>query len=642
MIPTIYGLRLKSRIELGLPEYVDLRCPTSLPVEVCWQKAPPFRNVVMSASPALSEFLDQLANVCFDAKFPLRITGVPPGAGCGMLLYTPQTFSYVVNSMIQRLGGDHWLKNDVRPAEMNPNFQLARRTLEAWKNGQKILKLSANMPTASCAKMASLSEIPSIRLILLPKAKQGNCSDFSGPGVHFIDNFQLKLENFSTGFQDVSISFLLIPNHGLEKTHRAILVDILDGSEFVVFESFESVQVEDWSIPYPFIPSKIQLEVPAPEEFHIKVESCVESEDQFHLKIKVISPENAAGGFVQCFLVISSVNFFVVLGIVLFINFPAPCESSHEIRVFRMQQQKNYEPLSLSFPYPIILENIRLILDPTCRHVELVVKKALWELWPCEYRRADDLYNVIEPDQLKPWKEEESLQRSLKTHISSQFNINHMANTSLMKKSPLNVVRRVMKALFLDPARPRYVTIQRMNAPEPDWFFLVHRPVSTTPTGRPFLLLSAIDFRLAEKLVKGGKWSEEKNAEDLKRVFPGGKEIMTIPIKTTEDSKLLKFVLRLNSSKIKPSTWQKKNLTLGEDSPWMATFVSPLYSDNPHLDVESADASSRSMNDNNCCAACKKVSESLKRCSRCRSAVYCCVECQHQHWPQHKMVCKKV
>jgi hypothetical protein len=309
MIPTIYGLRLKSRIELGLPEYVDLRCPTSLPVEVCWQKAPPFRNVVMSASPALSEFLDQLANVCFDAKFPLRITGVPPGAGCGMLLYTPQTFSYVVNSMIQRLGGDHWLKNDVRPAEMNPNFQLARRTLEAWKNGQKILKLSANMPTASCAKMASLSEIPSIRLILLPKAKQGNCSDFSGPGVHFIDNFQLKLENFSTGFQDVSISFLLIPNHGLEKTHRAILVNKPDQSGVVVFESFESTEVEDWSFPYPFIPSKIQPEIPAPGEFHMKVDSCVESEDQFHLKVNLISSENACGGFLNIlYFVISSVN----------------------------------------------------------------------------------------------------------------------------------------------------------------------------------------------------------------------------------------------------------------------------------------------------------------------------------------------
>jgi hypothetical protein len=199
--------------------------------------------------------------------------------------------------MIQRLGGDHWLKDDVRPAEMNPNFQLARRTLEAWKNGQKILKLSANMPTASCAKMASLSGTPSIRLILLPKAKHGNSYDFSGPDVHFIDNFEVKLENFSTGFEDASISFLLIPHHGLEKTHCAILVDILDGSECAVLDSFESVQVEDWSFPYPFVPSKIQPEIPAPGGFHIKVERCVESEDHFHLKIKVISPENAAGGF---------------------------------------------------------------------------------------------------------------------------------------------------------------------------------------------------------------------------------------------------------------------------------------------------------------------------------------------------------
>jgi hypothetical protein len=252
----------------------------------------------MSASPALSEFLEQLANVCFDAKFTLRLTGVPPEYRCGMLLYTPQTFSYVVNSMIQRLEGDHWLKKDVRPAEMHPNFQLARRTLDAWENGQKILKLYANIPTASCDKMASQLGAPYIRLILLPKAKHGNCYDFSGPDVHFIDNFQLELEKCSTGFQDVSISFLLIPNHGFEKTHRAILVEIRDGSEFVVFESFESVQVEDWSIPYPFIPSKIQLEDPAPEEFHMKVDSCVESEDQFHLKVNIISSENAAGGFV--------------------------------------------------------------------------------------------------------------------------------------------------------------------------------------------------------------------------------------------------------------------------------------------------------------------------------------------------------
>ncbi|XP_046655110.1 uncharacterized protein LOC124348835 [Daphnia pulicaria] len=270
----------------------------------------------------------------------------------------------------------------------------------------------------------------------------------------------------------------------------------------------------------------------------MKVDSCVESEDQFHLKVNIISSDNA-------------------LGLKIATHFQAPCESCHEITV-ELIQFENFKPLSLSFPYPILADDIRITVDRSCPHVDLVLTKALWEPWPCEYRRADDLHNVLDPDQLKSWKEEESLQPSLEYHIRSQFNINHLKNTSLMEKFPLNVVRCVMQFLFLDPSRPRYVAIQRMDAPAPDWLFLVHRPVSTTPTGRPFLLLSAFDFRLAEKLVAGGKWSQKKTAESLKRVFPGDAEAFNIPIQTTEDSQLFRFVLRLNSSKIAPSKWHEK------------------------------------------------------------------------------------
>jgi hypothetical protein len=261
----------------------------------------------------------------------------------------------------------------------------------------------------------------------------------------------------------------------------------------------------------------------------------------------------------------------------------------------------------------------------------------LWEPWPCEYRPADDLHNVLDPDQLKPWKEEESFQPPLANHFMNQFNIIDLENTHQLGKYPLAIVPCVMQFLFLASS---FVTIQRKNAPTPDWFFRVHHPVSITPTGRPVLLLSAFDFRLAEKLAKGGIWNKKKTVESFKRVNPSSEDLMTIPIKTTEDSQLLRFILRLNSLKIIPSTWQKKNLTLGEDSPWMATFVSPIYNDNPPMDVEDFVASNRSMN--NCCAACKKVSQSLKRCSCCRSTVYCCVECQREHWAQHKVGCKKV
>ena len=318
-----------------------------------------------------------------------------------------------------------------------------------------------------------------------------------------------------------------------------------------------------------------------------------------------------------------------------------------------LSQPDNFKPLSLSFPYPILVDDIRATLHRKGRYVDLVLKKALWEPWPCEHRSADGLHNVLNPDQLKPWNKQESSQpplpnaklNNLENHIISQFNINHLENASLMEKSSLNVVRYVMKVLFLDPSR--FVTIRRMDASTPDWFFRVHRPVSTTPTGNPVLLLSAFDFRLGEKLTADGKWSEKKNAESFKRILPGNEKVMTITIQTTKDSQLLRFVLRLNRSKITPSIWQKKNLALGEDSPWMATFVSPLYSDNPHMIFQTSNASNRStlggsVNENSCCSACKKVSQSLKRCSRCRSTVYCSVECQRQHWAQHKMACKKV
>jgi hypothetical protein len=202
----------------------------------------------------------------------------------------------------------------------------------------------------------------------------------------------------------------------------------------------------------------------------------------------------------------------------------------------------NFKSFSLSFPYPILVDEFKATFHLKCRHLYLVLKKALWEPWPCEYLPADNLHNVIDPDQLKPWKEEESLQRSLKTHIICQFNINHLENTSLMEKFPLNVVRRVMIVLFLDPSLPRYVTIQRKNAPTPDWFFLVHRPVSTTSTSKPFLLLSAFDFRLAKKLVAGGKWCHKKFVENLKRDSSANEKVTIIPINTTEDSQLLRFV----------------------------------------------------------------------------------------------------
>jgi hypothetical protein len=43
------------------------------------------------------------------------------------------------------------------------------------------------------------------------------------------------------------------------------------------------------------------------------------------------------------------------------------------------------------------------------------------------------------------------------------------------------------------------------------------------------------------------------------------------------------------------------------------------------------------------CDTCKKRSSytKMKKCSRCRSATYCSVECQKQDWNRHKATCQK-
>ena len=105
--------------------------------------------------------------------------------------------------------------------------------------------------------------------------------EFTKPNVHFIDNFQLKVEKTAAGLiENVSVSFLLVPDHGLEKTHLGIVVDYASGFPLIVFQSFGFLQSETFQHPYPFraTPSG---------EMQMKFASCIESGDQYQLKVKM-------------------------------------------------------------------------------------------------------------------------------------------------------------------------------------------------------------------------------------------------------------------------------------------------------------------------------------------------------------------
>ena len=308
MIPTIYGLRLASHVELGNSTPVGLQVPKTHPAILSWRKAPPFTNIPLCPSPMLTGCLEQLARKCFIVERPTEDSDNEERNR--LQLYTAKTFHYVMNSMLQRIGGDGlWLKMDFPSV-----FNLNRKTLDAWRDSKTILKFSACHFNTSleCEYLETFKEwfrrigrreIRLLRLVIVPRSPLvllglKEClrvpgygveilrQEFARQNVHFIDNFQLEIEKNSAGeIRTVSVSFLLTPDHGLEKSHFVIVVDIVTGLPFIVFESIGSLQSENFRLPYPF---KAQAIHPSTGEMQMKVVSCIESEDQYQMKIKKV------------------------------------------------------------------------------------------------------------------------------------------------------------------------------------------------------------------------------------------------------------------------------------------------------------------------------------------------------------------
>ena len=303
--------------------------------------------------------------------------------------------------------------------------------------------------------------------------------------------------------------------------------------------------------------------------------------------------------------------------------------------------QSTSQSLTLSFPHPILVDKVHHAnshINGNCCF-NLTLKKALWEPWPCEYQM--DKQSKWALDRLPPWTE-----GNLQAHLSSQINL--IDPPSELKS--LKRVRQMIRCMFVDSSKANgdvFFSIQPKGSSPTEsldhWFLRIHPPILTSPFGTPVLVVSAIDNQLTEKLAVQG---HHINTDDIARIFNESvDEDLTVLSGTLEELQLFRYVLRLNSTRVAPNTWQNENLPLGENSPWLATYLSPLYIDFPisqqDLDKFTTSSDKPSKIDETCCAFCKERCQNLKRCSRCRSVLYCSVECQRSHWAQHKPLCIK-
>ena len=294
---------------------------------------------------------------------------------------------------------------------------------------------------------------------------------------------------------------------------------------------------------------------------------------------------------------------YFLLGLSITTDRQLPCEAAHRI-TFSLAQPEGVQPLTLCFPYPFLVHYVDATLRRSARSIVVVLKKALTEPWPYHFSEQPK-WKV---DNFKLWKKTNpDSDALLMIHVLAQenvgkvdeffksINVTHLPEYRLL--SPLEVARNVIKTIFVNLLKGcEYFVVY--NAPPPkshrehlesfmqvktetnDPLFTIraHLPVLVTPFGSPMLLITVLDHCLSKKLIKNGHLKSKQAEDDFKRVLPLKNPMI---IWSTDSSiNFLRYMFRLNATKITPSSWQENNLPLGKYSPYLATYISPLYLEN--------------------------------------------------------------
>ena len=326
MIPTIYGLRLVTHVQLGASRPPHLKNTLNQPYDIYWKIATPFTNVILYPSPVLTHCLEELTRKCYEMQHDLNSEEMDHQ------FLTPLTLHYIISSISQRARSDRWIyRDDCRLGNLKlPSvFYLSKRTIQSWEDGHPVLKLTADIrfndyTSANLIEKLMASTLvgtPLLRLILIPYDILDDNEEFlnninkiniavpSGliPDVHFIDNLQLEMKKTPDDeIESVSISFLLEADHGLEETHFGYIIDLRTWAlkpPIFILQPINTLQVEKFQLPYPFAAKTDLVASTETSESELLVAgSCVETEDQYTVKIKIVcSGKNVSGKFVRIF-----------------------------------------------------------------------------------------------------------------------------------------------------------------------------------------------------------------------------------------------------------------------------------------------------------------------------------------------------
>ena len=327
---------------------------------------------------------------------------------------------------------------------------------------------------------------------------------------------------------------------------------------------------------------------------------------------------------------------------------------------FLSRVEETLSRLKVSLPWPINVHGIESALLDSPNRIRIIAKKCIDDAWPGDYggRSKWDI------NRLRPWKDL-GKNENLKNHIEAQFDCCsfYMSRRCMKIPSPLTPlceVRDTIRAIFYSHYQNKFQLMAVTGPSNPDhpvFFFRLHPPVRFSPHGSPLLLVSVIDYSRLKELIIQGKVDWDEFQSDYHRLITErvSKDVCVIRASTDAELLVLRYVLRVNSTRMRRSAWQSKNLPRGQDTPWICTFLTPLYSETitntcgpltdqvlkkkyifPFRTITCPPSNALFRKS---CAYCYVVKVQLKSCAVCNTIYYCSTYCQRSHWYLHRKDC---
>ena len=331
--------------------------------------------------------------------------------------------------------------------------------------------------------------------------------------------------------------------------------------------------------------------------------------------------------------------------------------------------------LVIDLPWPILKNGISVSMSSKPLSILITAKKCEDDAWPHEYGGRSKL----DINYLQPWKEFFN-DRLLVDHVEAQFSCNKVIMLPLLSQvlSPLDQVRDLIRAIFYSHHHNSFQLMEIHgpgNSNNQIFFIRIHPPVRKAPNGSPLLLVSVIDYERLEELIGQGKLDRQAFQSNYHQIITEGvsKEVCVLRASTIEELNLLRYNFRVNSTKMRRSAWQSKNLPRDGDHPWITAFITPLYQARIKLNcfrfpdgfqtdelkstipgtrfavgpdtriafilTDPIPVDQENRYDYASCSNCYVRKVHFQMCGKCRRAFYCSDFCQKKHEQKHKVMC---